>query len=111
MDKQTQKTVIIVASSTLIGFLGDVIMYSVAASKGSKFKIHFPKGKDLAQVIIIGFVTGLVVDTVVNAIVDATKSKAQKELEVLAEKEIEKVEKGQIKTSGPEKIVWKPAKA
>ena len=39
MDAKLKKTIIIVGSSTAIGFLGDVIMYSVAISKGQKFKI------------------------------------------------------------------------
>ena len=111
MDKRTKNTLIIVGASTAIGFLGDVIMYSVAASKGKSFKIEMPRGKELAQVLIIGIVTGVIVDFAVNQIVKATKSKEQLALEELVDKDVAKLEKGELKTAGPERILWKPLKA
>lgn len=106
MDAKLKKTIIIVGSSTAIGFLGDVIMYSVAISKGQKFKIHFPKGKDLVQVLVVGFVTGLIVDAVVNAIVESQKKPQEKALDKLVQADLEKIDKGELKTPGPIAIRW-----
>lgn len=106
MDAKLKKTIIIVGSSTLIGFLGDVIMYSVARSKGGPFKVNVPTGKDLAQVIIIGFVTGLIVDFAVNAIVESQKSVAEKALDKIVKTDLEKLESGVLKASVPQKILW-----
>lgn len=105
MDAKTKKTIIIVGSSTAIGFLGDVIMYSLATSKGGKFKIHFPTGKDLVQVLFVGFITGLVV----NAIVESQKSVQEKELDKIVKADLEKIEAGKLKTTGPIKINWATA--
>ena len=92
MDAKLKKTIIIVGSSTAIGFLGDVIMYSVAISKGQKFKI--------------GFVTGLIVDAVVNAIVESQKKPQEKALDKLVKSDLEKIDKGELKTPGPIAIKW-----
>jgi hypothetical protein len=106
MDAKLKKTIIIVGSSTAIGFLGDVIMYSLAMSKGQKFKVHFPKGKDLVQVLVVGFVTGLVVDAVVNAIVESQKKPQEKALDKLVKADLDRLEKGELKTPGPVAIKW-----
>lgn len=106
MDAKLKKTIIIVGSSTVIGFLGDVIMYSVAVSKGQKFKVHFPKGKDLLQVVVVGFVTGLIDDAVVNSIVESQKKPQEKALDKLVKADIEKIEKGEIKAKTPIAIQW-----
>ncbi len=107
MDAKLKKTLVIVGSSTAIGFLGDVVMFSIAASQGKKFAIHMPKGKALAQVLVLGFVTGIAVDFAVNKIVESQKSYQEKALEKLVRAELEKVEKGLIKAQDPEKILWK----
>lgn len=112
MDAKLKKTIIIVGSSTVIGFLGDAIMYSLATSKakGTGFKLQFPTGKALLQVIVVGFVTGIIVDAVVNTIVESQKSNPEKALDLLVKADIEKIETGQLKTSGPTKITWAPQK-
>ena len=106
MNAKTKKTIIIVGASTLIGFLGDVIMYSLATSKGQNFKIHFPKGKALAQVILVGFITGVIVDYTVNIIVESQKTISEKSLDKIAKEDLEKVEDGILKGKLANKIVW-----
>ncbi len=106
MNKSTQKTIIVVASSTLIGFLGDVVMYSIAASKGGKFRIHMPTGMALLQVLGLGIGTGLIVDAAVNAIVETQKSQPEKALDKLVKADIDRIDKGQLKTRGPIRIEW-----
>lgn len=106
MDAKLKKTIIIVGASTAIGFLGDVIMYSVALSKGSKFKVHFPKGKDLMQVVAVGFITGVIVDAAVNFIIESQKKPQEKLLDKLVKADIERIEKGELKTPGPVAIKW-----
>ncbi len=106
MDAKLKKTLIIVGSSAIIGFLGDVIMYSVASSKGGPFKIGFPTGKALIQVIVIGLVTGIIVDFAVNAIIESQKSAQEKALDKIVKADLEKLEAGTLASSGPVKIQW-----
>ncbi|MSQ79808.1 MAG: hypothetical protein EXR21_09085 [Flavobacteriaceae bacterium] len=106
MEKQLKKSLIIIGSSTAIGFLGDVIMYSLAQSKGGPIKIHFPKGKALFQVILVGFLTGVIVDYAVNRIVESQKSEAEKELDKLSKRDIAAIESGNLKATTPVRIEW-----
>jgi len=106
MTKGQQKTAIIVGASVAIGFLGDLVMYSLAVSKGSKFKIHVPKGKDLFQVLAIGFVTGLIIDKSISLIENKLKSEQEKTLDSLVAQDLKKVESGELSDSLPVQISW-----
>lgn len=106
MEAKTKKTIIIVGASTLIGFLGDVIMYSLATSKGKSFKVNFPKGKALAQVVLVGFITGVIVDYAVNVIVESQKSDEEKSLDKIAKADLKKIESGVLKGKSANKIIW-----
>jgi H+/Cl- antiporter ClcA len=68
LDDKAKKTIAIVGTSALIGFLGDVVMYSFTKSENGPFKLQFPKGKALLQVVAVGIVTGIVVSYVVEKI-------------------------------------------
>ena len=106
MNAKTKKTIIIVGASTLIGFLGDIIMYSLATSKGQKFKVTIPKGRALAQVIVVGFVTGVIVDYAVNIIIESQKSNAEKSLDKLAKEDLKRIESGDLKETIANEIIW-----
>ena len=106
MNAKTKKTIIIVGASTLIGFLGDIIMYSLATSKGQKFKVNIPKGRALAQVIVVGFVTGVIVDYAVNIIIESQKSNAEKSLDKLAKQDLKRIESGDLKETIANEIIW-----
>jgi len=106
MDK---RTLIVVGSSTAIGFLGDVATYSVAASKGAdggKFKIVIPKGKDLAAVLFLGVVGGFVIDYSLKLIEDAMKTKEEKLLDNLFGEERRKIAEGRILGKTPTGVIW-----
>jgi membrane protease YdiL (CAAX protease family) len=104
-----QKTAIVVGSATIIGFLGDVVMYSVGASQGTgKFKIAVPKGMALVQVLIIGVITGFIIDAVMRYILESQKVDAEKNLDKLVENEVNKIKAGQIPDKAvAEKVEWK----
>jgi hypothetical protein len=107
MDARTKRTLVIVGSSTIIGFLGDVITYSIAMSKDDgKFKIHFPKGKDLAQVIAFGIVTGFIADYITNKIIESQKLPQEKQAEKLLQKDITAIYEGKLKATKPISINW-----
>lgn len=106
MNAKTKKTIIIVGASTIIGFLGDVIMYSLATSKGQKFKVNFPKGLALTQVIVVGFVTGIIVDYAVNTIIESQKTTSEKSLDKIAKEDLQRIEVGDIKEKIATKIIW-----
>lgn len=46
MEAKT-RTAIIVGSSAALAIIGDVLTYSLGASKGGSFKLAFPKGNAL----------------------------------------------------------------
>jgi hypothetical protein len=80
--------------------------YSVAASKGGKFRIAIPKGKDLANVLILGIIGGFILDYALKGIENALKTNEEKLLDALVEKEKEKIEQGQIVNKNPREIIW-----
>jgi hypothetical protein len=104
-DRQ-KRTAVVVASSTLIGFLGDVIMYSVAKSEGSSFKLHFPVGKELAQVVAVGFLTGIAIDVAINQIVERQKPAYERDLDKIVERDLKLIDEGKLDVVSPEKIDW-----
>ena len=105
MDK---RTLIVVGSSTAIGFLGDVATYSVAAKGGDgKFKIVIPKGKDLAAVLFLGIVGGFVIDYSLKLIENAMKTDEEKLLDQLFGEEKRKLAEGRIVGGRkPQEVIW-----
>lgn len=106
MTDRQKRQIIVVASSTAIGFLGDVVMYSVAKSEGKKFKFQVPKGKDLAQVLIVGFITGVIIDFVVEKIIESQKPQYEKDLDKIVQKDLNRIDKGELKVETARKIDW-----
>jgi hypothetical protein len=107
MEKATKKTIIVVGSTMVISMLADVVMYSIGASKtAGKFSLHMPKGKELGQVIVIGVVMGFVIDAITNKLVESQKSEQEKALDKLVKADVAKLDKGELKTAGPIKILW-----
>lgn len=103
IDKQTG---IVIAVSAGVGFLFDVITYSIGESKGKSFKIHMPKGKALIQILALGILGGAIVDTAIKGISDSMKAAEELKLDKLVAEEVERIRSGQIKGQTPEKIVW-----
>jgi len=106
MKLENRNKAIIIGTSTIIGFLGDISMYSIAASKGKKFKIHFPEGKALLQVIAIGVVTGVLIDVAMNKIVQSLALEEEKELDKLVKNEKSRIYAGEIIGLSPQEVIW-----
>jgi hypothetical protein len=106
MTPENKNKLIIIGTSTLIGFIGDVAMFSIGESKGKKFKFHMPKGKALLQVVLIGAATGFVIDFVMNKVSDALKKEEEKELDSLVKDEKKKIYAGQIQGLKPQQVLW-----
>ena len=102
----SKRTLIVVGSSTAIGFLGDIATYSVAASKGGAFKVVVPKGKELISVLLLGVVGGFIIDYSLKLIEDSIKTKEEKALDDLVAGEKEKIYSGIIKDLLPTKVDW-----
>jgi hypothetical protein len=102
-----KRTLIVVGASTAIGFLGDVMTYSVAASKGQAgFKFVIPKGKDLASVLLLGIVGGFIIDWSLKKIEESLKTDEEVKLDDLVEKEYERIESGELFNKTPQRVVW-----
>ena len=86
-----KKSLMVISASVAVGFLGDVIIYSLAESKGKKFGIHFPKGVELVKLLALGIVTGIIIDFAVNKLAYAVMSKEERELLALIDKEKDKI--------------------
>lgn len=106
MTPAQKNKAIIIGTSTAVGFFGDVLMYSIAASKGKKFRVHIPKGKELLQVVLIGAITGVVIDLVMNRVMQTVALEEEKELDKLVKQEKEKIYAGEIKNQTPRQIIW-----
>lgn len=104
--KVDKRTLIVVGGSVAIGFVGDLIIYSLAESKGQKFKIHMPKGKQLFSLIALGIVTGLVLDFAVKKIEYAALSPEGKKLVDLVKKEEAKIASGELSGKTPRAVDW-----
>ena len=100
------RTIITVGASTTVGFVGDLLMYSLAASKGGKFKIEFPRGKELFNVILLGVVGGIVLDYTLGKIEYGLKTKEERELDKLVDREVEKIYEGTLRDKNPIEVVW-----
>jgi len=105
MNKQT---VIIITASTALGFIGDVLTYSIAASKQDGFKLHVPKGKDLALVLISGIVGGYLIDLAVKKISRAASTEAENSLDDAVDSAKAKIAKGELASNMVPTIVWMP---
>ena len=102
----SSRTLIIVGTSTAVGFLGDVATYSVAASKGGKFRIVIPRGKELVSVLLLGVVGGFILDYAAKLVENSLKTPEERALDELVGKEKEKIYAGVIKNEKPTQVQW-----
>lgn len=101
-----KRTLITVGVSTAIGFVGDLLVYSLAESKGKPFRVHMPKGKQLVTLIAMGIIVGAGIDFVVKYVENSQKTKAELELENLIEKEKQRILAGELEGKVPQQIIW-----
>lgn len=100
------RTAVIVGSSIVVGFVGDLMIYSLAESKGKKFGIHMPKKWALFQLVALGIITGFAIDYAVKKIEVSMMSKEDKALADLVKREQEKIDAGQVMGKIPTEVVW-----
>lgn len=101
----SKRTVIVVGSATAIGFIGDVLTYSLASKK-----LTIPKGWQLFNLIALGVLTGIVIDFAVNKIVDSQKFAEEKALDKLVDTEKKKIAEGKIRNAVPVNVQWVSAR-
>jgi len=105
-----QRQIFVVATTTGVGFLGNVLSYSLKLPTNTKhsakdFKFVFPKGVELFYVLSIGFVAGLVINKGLEFIENRFKTNEEKLLEEALAQEEEKVIAGQVLGKKPV-ITW-----
>ena len=105
-----QRQIFVVTATTGVGFLGNVLSYSLKLPTNTKhsardFKFVFPKGIELFYVLSIGFVAGLVINKGLQVIEDRFKTNEQKLLEEAIALEEEKVIAGTVEGKKPV-ITW-----
>lgn len=102
-----KRTLITVGASTAIGFVGDLLVYSLAESKGKPFRIHMPRGKQLATLIVMGIVVGVGIDLIVKFIENSQKTQEELLLDDLIEKERQRILAGNgVTGKKPTQVVW-----
>ena len=108
INKRNKRGIIIVTSSTVIGFLGNYLSYSVKVPthKGAKWNFISPKGHELYFSLAVGFIAGLIIDKVVNGIENTVKTKEEKLLDDLVIKEKQKISEGLIINKNPTGVIW-----
>lgn len=99
-----KKTATVIIASTAIGYVGDVLTYSLG--QPGPFKIKFPKGKEALQLLGLGLVSGLVIDFAVKKIEQSLQTEGEKKLQALLEVEKQRLAAGERKNQEPVAIVW-----
>jgi hypothetical protein len=107
MTSQQKRQVIVVGTTTAIGFFANVLSYSLKLpkQKGEGFQFAFPKGIELTYVLVIGFVAGVVVNKVLEKIEDSFKTPEEKLLAEAYAKAEEEAQRGIVSQKKPS-IVW-----
>lgn len=100
------RQIFVVATTTTVGFLGNVLSYSIKLPTNTKhsvqdFKFVFPKGIELFYVLSIGFIAGLVINKGLEKIENHFKTNEEKLLSEALEKESEKAVAGLVKGKKP----------
>lgn len=102
-----RQTVVVVIAATALGFLGDTLVYSIAQSKGGKFRLAVPKGMEAVKLLLVGAITGFAIDFAVKRVEYTLMSDAEKKLDEIAALEKEKIRAGGRKNQLPTEIIYK----
>lgn len=102
--KVDRNTVILVAVTMGVEFIFDTAIHSLAASKGGKFKLQLPKGKHLRNLVVVGVVSGLVLDYVLKQVHESQKTTLEKRLDKIVQDEKERIARGEREGMLPKEI-------
>ena len=107
MTSHQKRQIIVIGSTTAIGFFANVMSYSLKLpeQKGEGFQFAVPKGIELTYVLAIGFVAGIVVNKVLETIEDSFKTPEEKLLSDAYAKAEEQAQKGLVAHKKPN-IIW-----
>lgn len=101
-----KKTASIVLVSTAIGFVGDVLTYSLGESKGKKFRIAIPRGPELYKLLGLGIVGGFAIDYTVKTIEKSLQNAQEKKLTELYTYERQLINEGKRSNQMPKEVVY-----
>lgn len=101
----TERSLVTITSITLVGLLGDIIVYSLGESKGKPFRFHFPDRYEVIKLLAVGAVIGIVSDSATRFIESTTLSEQEKKLQALVDKEMSAIDKG-LKKGDPVSVVY-----
>jgi len=103
-----RRDIFVVGTTTAIGFVGNVVSYSVKLpkSKGERFGFSFPRGLELTYVLLTGFVAGIVINKVLGLIEDSLKTKEEILLDEAYAEAKRRAQKGDVSGRSPI-IDWK----
>lgn len=106
--KLDKKTATIVLVSTAIGFVGDVLTYSLGESKGKKFKIAIPRGAELYKLLALGVVSGFAIDYAVKTIESSLQNVQEKKLAEIYNTEKQLISEGKREKQLPKEVIYTP---
>ena len=105
--KLDKTTAVIISSTMAVEFVFDTLLHSLASSRGGKFKFEIPRGKELRNLLIIGFISGLALDFILHQVEKSQMNELEKKLDKLVEKEKKKISAGLVAGLKPLKINYK----
>ena len=102
---KTERSLVTITSITLVGLIGDIIIYSLGESKGGPFRLHMPEKFEIIKLLALGAVIGVVSDSATRLIESTTLSEQEKKLQSLVDKEMTAIDKG-LKKGDPVSVVY-----
>ena len=89
--KLDKTTAVIISSTMAVEFVFDTLLHSVAVADGGPFKFVIPRGKELRNLLIIGFISGLALDFILHQVEKSQMNELEKKLDKLVEREKKKI--------------------
>ena len=101
-----RQTAITIGATTAISLLADIVIFSIGASEGGKFKLVIPSGKDAVKLVAAGVVMGVAIDWSAKKVEHFFMSEAERELETITQTEKNKIRSGERGTSMPVAVTY-----
>lgn len=102
----SQKTMLLVAVSTGLGFIGDMITYYQAQSANGGVTNLLPTGGMVVRLFVTGIIYSVVFDRILAATENALSSDQEKKLGELMEAETKALGEGMHLNKMPVQVLW-----